>query len=124
MSDQYIGLRANEAHRRKVLYRLVRQTAVIARIESEAYMREQQRVPVGRRLGDQVGAERRSRPALVLDHERLRKDPGKFLRENAPDEIGSTAGRRGNDNTYRLGGIRLCDRMCSRRDGNQWNTHA
>ena len=88
--------------------RVVRQLLVQPRVDGErAAIGQQQRVAVGRRLRDDVDAERRrSRPACCR-----RRSTGPslahLLRERARGEVGCPAWREGHDETDRLRRIRL-----------------
>ena len=58
---------------------------------------EKQRVAVGRRAHDHVGAERATGAALVLDVDLLAEFVGEIMRSEAADDVDGTARREGND---------------------------
>ena len=68
---------------------------------------EQQRVSVGRRLGDGVAADDAVAARPVLDDERLPHLLGKLLRERAAQSVERAAGRERNDHAHWPVGISL-----------------
>jgi hypothetical protein len=72
VDDQHERVLHHQADRRKVLFRVIRQGAVQALIDGKrGARRHQQRVAVGRRLGDILRGDLRGRAGPVLDDERL-----------------------------------------------------
>ena len=68
---------------------------------------DQDRVAVGRRLGDGIGAERAARARAVLDHHRLAERLAELLPDQAGGHIGDAAGRERHDDADRAPGICL-----------------
>ena len=77
------------------------------------------RVPVRRRLGGRVGADRPSGAGAVLRHHWLAQLLGEFLREDAAGEVGGLPGRPGDDHADRAIGIALCPSAPGRASGGQ-----
>jgi hypothetical protein len=76
------------------LVRLVRHQGLVDRVRIAHH---QERVAVGRRLGDAIGAEHGTGARLVLDHDRLAERPGEPLAEHARVNVGRSAGGEGHD---------------------------
>jgi hypothetical protein len=103
--------------RREALDRIIRQLGVEARIDHEGHLRpDQQRVAVGRGLGDVFRRNLVVGAGLVLDDHLLAPSLGEALRQRASERIGHAAGRRRNDDCYRFGRIVGCLRGRHRRD--------
>jgi hypothetical protein len=80
--------------RRKILLRIVGELLVKRRIGRKGRdVAQQDGVAVGRRLGDELGADICRRARLVLDHDRLADDVRHFGADQACEEVGSSAGR-------------------------------
>ena len=62
---------------------------------------------VGRRLGDEIGADVAVRTGLVLDDDRLPERLRQSLSDRARKNVGCSSGRIGNDDADRLRRIRL-----------------
>ena len=88
-----------DRHRDEVVERVPRALHVHQRRRggAERDVAEQQRVPVGRRLGDLIGADRSAAAAHVLDHERLSHRFGEALRDQPRQHVGGGAGRERHD---------------------------
>jgi hypothetical protein len=65
---------------------------------------EQDRVAVGRRLGDGRCADISGRAGTVLDHELLAELGAQFLRDGASERVGRAAGREGDHHRDRTRG--------------------
>jgi hypothetical protein len=89
----------------EVVDRIVRQMADEFRARGERREREQQRVAVALRLGDEIGADDPGAGRLVLYDEALAEAQAELLREDAPDDVGAAAGGEGNDDAHRVRGI-------------------
>jgi hypothetical protein len=68
---------------------------------------DQQRVAVGRRLRDRVGADDRAGAGAVLHHEGLLELLGKVLRDHARIDVGRAAGAERHDQAHLAGRIVL-----------------
>ena len=77
------------------------------RAARERREREEQRVAVGRALGDVVGADDARARRPVLHHEALPQALAQVLRQDAADDVGAAAGREGDDHAHRARGIVL-----------------
>ena len=108
MHDQHV-VDVDRAHdRREVLHRVVRHLRVDADVDRERRdVAEQQRVAVGRRLGDGVGADHAARAGAVVDDDRLAERLGQRLLHDARIEIDRAARRERHDDADRLRRIRL-----------------
>jgi hypothetical protein len=79
--------------RRKVLERVEWQPFIQAGIDDQRRVAaHQQRVAVGRRLGDAIGSDVAAGAGDILDHERRAPDFGKPVGKNASGKIRSRAG--------------------------------
>jgi hypothetical protein len=102
--------------RREIAHRVVRHVAVQPRIDGVGgYRRHQQRVAVGRGLGDLIGADVAARAHAVLHHELLPQEVSHLGAHDARDDVGRTAGGERYDDANRLGrivvlGLRTCER--------------
>jgi hypothetical protein len=102
----------------KSLRRVERQLRIERRVDRVRRQREQHRVAVGRRLRDDVGAERAGRAAAVVDHDRLAERMLEAFLHDARDHVGAAAGRVRHDELDRLvgeGALRV-DRRRDRRE--------
>ena len=87
------------------------------RIDGEgAGLADQQRVTVGRRLGDGLGADDMRGAALVFDNDRLAPGFTQLVAERAADHVSDAARRRGDDQRDRT--IRIGRRLRHGRAGN------
>ena len=101
--DQEVGQRPQHGDRGEVLGRIVRQLGVERGRDGVAGDAvEADRVAVGRRMGDRVGADIAARAALVLDDELLAGELAQLLAGDAREHVGRTAGREGVDVAHRL----------------------
>ena len=92
--DEDVGHRPQHADGREVLVGIERQPGVERRrdrVAGDAV--EADRVAVGRRLGDGVGADIAARAALVLDQELLAGELAQFLADDARQHVGGCACR-------------------------------
>jgi DNA-binding transcriptional LysR family regulator len=106
--DEDEGRARDEADRRQVLHRVVRQLRVERRIDREvARLAEDDRVAVGRRLGRLVDAEVAAGAGLVVDDEGPAGLGRDALRHLAGDDVGAAAGRERHEHADRLGGVGL-----------------
>ena len=118
IDDQDVGIGRRHGDRSEVLHRIVGQRLVDGRINRDrARLAEQQRIAIGLRLGDEIGADDRARAALVLDHDRLAGILRDLLGHDARHRIRPAARRVGDDELDRFGGIVLCKRRWC--DGSQ-----
>jgi hypothetical protein len=77
----------------EVLHRIVGQLGVDGGIDGHRpARRDQQRVAVGRRLGDDLGGDDRLRARLVVDHDRLAELVLQLGRDDARDQVVAAAG--------------------------------
>jgi hypothetical protein len=94
MRDQRVIDGDEPAHRHEILDRVIGQLGVEARVDDERDLRaDQQRVAVGRRLGDVFGRDLVVGARPVLDDRLLAEALREALRELAPERIGDAAGR-------------------------------
>ena len=106
MNDEHVGRGRGERDRREVPNRIEGHFGEEARVDRERPRRtHQDRVAVGRGLGDEVGADVAARARPVVDHDLLREALGELLRDDASDDVGAAARREGDDEADRLGGI-------------------
>ena len=68
---------------------------------------EQERVAVGRALGDALGRHVAARAGYVLDHNRLAPGFGKLVADHPRNDVGGTAGHKADQDAERLVGIAL-----------------
>ena len=100
---QHVRNAGDERDRHEVLDRVVRHLRIERRIDRlRADRSHQQRVAVGRRLGDEVGAEVAAGAGLVLDDEGLAERLAELRREGAREDVGRPAGRERHDDADRL----------------------
>src|SRR6185369_7496255 len=93
MRDQHILVRNYEADRRKVPYRIERGFFVQARRDRNVAAAEQDRIAVGRRLGDRLRPDIAAGAGAVLDHDGLPKHFGHAAANRARDYVTGTARR-------------------------------
>ena len=109
IGDQHGQEASGERHRREILGRIEGQLLVeagIGRICRD--VAKQHGIAVGRRLGDEIGAEIGRRAGLVLDHDRLAGKFGHLLPDEPREEISPAARGIRNDQMNRPGWIGLC----------------
>jgi hypothetical protein len=88
-----------------ILHRVERHLVVEARIDRELRERSQQeRVAVGRRLGDAIARNVGAGAGDVLDHHRLAPGFRQLVSDHPRNEIRGTGGRKADDHPYRLVG--------------------
>src|SRR5512140_2484105 len=92
MSDQYARRYRHEADWRKIPDRIVWELAVKADIDGVGRASHIKRVAVRRRLGSHIGRYVSPRPGTVFHQEGLAHGFGKFLGEDARDDIEPAAG--------------------------------
>ena len=78
-------------HRGEIAHQRVGLVGQQRLVGGERVGHHQQRVAVGGRLGDDVGADRAARPRLVLDHELLLQRLAQLLAEDARVDVGRPA---------------------------------
>ena len=106
MNDQHVGCGRGERDRREILDRIEGHFGEEARVDRERSRRaHQDRVTVGRGLGDDVGADIAARAGPVVDHHLLREAHGESLRDRARDDVGAAARGKGHDEADRLRGV-------------------
>ena len=89
---QHEGGGQNLAHRREILHRVVRHRAVERRRDRVTAGRQQQRVAVGRRFRDGVGADVAARAGAIFDDDGLAEMVRHLGRDDPPDRIDRAAG--------------------------------
>ena len=109
MHDQRLRADAETGDRDEIVDRVVRQLAVDVRRGDEGRVGgHQQRVAVGRGLGDEFGADLTDAAArLVLDHDLLTPGLREPLPQRAADDVGDAAGRKRHDDVNGFDGIGL-----------------
>src|SRR5258707_14260885 len=107
MRDERVGGPRHQRHGRKVPRGVVRDFSNQG-IDDEAPRSDRkQRVAVGHRLGDEVGADVAARAGTVLDHDRLPPGLGKLLGDQAHDDIVRPARSERHDDAHGPGRIVL-----------------
>ena len=107
--------RCDIADRLEVADHVERQLLVEARIDHERARRDQQRVAVGRRFRDGLGADDAVGARPILHHEGLPGLGGELLADDASDHVRRAAGGERHDHAHRLARIRLRDRAGAQR---------
>ena len=99
-------LRRHHQHRdrRELLQRVLVEIGIEARVDRDRVADDQQRVAVGRRVGDEDRAGGIARAGLALDDHRLGPHRAQPIRQNARDRIDRTARRRRHDQPHRARG--------------------
>ncbi len=88
MHDQHVGLGADQDDGRQILDRVVRQIAVEAGVgRQDGVVAHQQRVAVGRRLGDDVAGEVAAGAGAIVGDHRLAEPFVQFLADGARQQI-------------------------------------
>ena len=95
-----IGI-VDRRHRRKVAHQHERLVGDQRLVGGVGVRHQEQRVAVGRRTRDRLGAQDRAGARTVLDHERLLERFGQVLAELAGKDIGRAAGRERHDDLDR-----------------------
>ncbi len=93
--------------RREILDGFIRQLAVERGIDDMTAVGHQQRIAVGRGLGDELCPDHASRAGPVLDDDLLPEAVGHFLRDDARQRIDTAAGGARHDHAHRLDRITL-----------------
>ena len=115
---QHVRHAGDERDRHEVLDRVVRHLRIERRVDRlRADRSHQQRVAVGRRLGDEVGAEVAAGAGLVLDDEGLAEGLAELGRERARQDVGRAAGANGTTMRTGLVGQAPWARAQARRGG-------
>ena len=107
MHHQHARLPAEQRDGFEVVDRLVGKLLVERSADRIGLRGKQQRVAVGWRLGDEVGADGRPGAGLVLDDDLLLQLLGQFLRDRAGRAVDGAAGRKRHDHLDRPAGILL-----------------
>ena len=108
MHDQNVRRRRHQRHRREILLRVVGQLAIEARVHRmRTGIAHDQRVTVGRRLGDEFRTDDAARARPRLDHHPVAQRIGELLPDRARHQVRPAARRRGHDHADRFGRIRL-----------------
>ena len=131
MHDEDVRRIRDHRHRREILHRIERQRRIDARADRERTdVGEQQRVAIGRGLGDDLRADVAVGAGLVLDDDRLAPRFRELLADRAREDVRRAARRVRHDDADRLCGIGLrVRRRCKRRrhaeqdDGNHVLDH-
>src|SRR5208283_2373879 len=105
--DEDLRNEGDQADRHEVLFDVKRKMFVELRVDRVRGKREQDRIAVWRRLRDQIGAQDAGGTATVVDDDGLPQQRGKWLGYDARDNVGTAAGRIGNDEANRPIGVAL-----------------
>ncbi len=111
---------AGQRHQLEILQRIVGK--LVVERDVDAVRRggaEQQRVTVGLRLGDLLGADRAAGAALVLDHDLLAELFRQRHRQDAREDVGRAARRERHDELHRLVRVLLRQRGRARQHQRQ-----
>ncbi len=109
VDDEDLRNHRGEAHRHEIALDVERQLLVELRVDRVRRQREQDRVAVGRRFRDDVGAEIAGGAAAVVDDDRLAELRRQRLDDDARNDVGAAARRIRDDELDRPGGIVLRD---------------
>ena len=93
MHHDHVRTRRDEAHRSEVLYRIIRQLCIQARVDRVRARRRQQRVAVGRRIRHELRRKQAAGAGTIVDDHRLLQILAQVFREHAGEDIGAAAGR-------------------------------
>ena len=96
---------AHVRHRPQILFGVVRHGRAERRVDRVVGRREQERVAVGRRLGDDVAGDDAARAGLVVDQHLLAELGRQPLGQEARHDVRDAAGREGHDQSDRPLGI-------------------
>ena len=99
--DHDVGIAADAGDRRDVADEIVIQLVVERRIDRVGKRRQQQRLPVGRRLDHRLGGDTAAAADPVLDDERLAEPIGQPLRHQARQNVGRAAGAKADQQAHR-----------------------
>src|SRR6266496_3815535 len=99
---EHVHAAAYERDRGEVLARVERQRLVERHVDRVGRRRDEERVAVGRRLGDEIGADVAARAGAVLDDDRLAERLAQSRRERPRGEIGDSTRRKSDDKPDRL----------------------
>ena len=106
VDHQDIGLRSDQADRGKIRFRVEIDFLVERRVGGEdGVVAVEQRVAVGRRMGDGLRCDVAAGPRPVIDDERLAEDLLELAAEDAPEHVACPARREGDDKGNRPRGI-------------------
>ena len=108
VGDEDLRQRTDNADRFKVARGVEAQLGKYRGINGVRRKREQHRVAVGRRPGHHFGADRATRSAAVVDHDRLAKRCAQTILDDSRDDVGTAARRIRHNETDRLVRIRAC----------------
>ena len=101
IDDDDARFATDQRDRREVVDRIESQVRIQGRTDRIGLRSQQQRVAVGRRLGDELAADRRSRAGLVLDEDRLPETLGQLLRDQAHRAVDRASRRKRHDDAHR-----------------------
>ena len=102
MHNEHAGCRCQQCDRREVAHDVEIEFRIKRRADRVRNRAEEQRVTVGRRLGDDLGADGAAGTRTVIDDQLLAESLAEFLAENARQRLGAAAGREGHDKAQRL----------------------
>ena len=105
MHQHDIAARRDQSDRREILARVVADVGIERRIDRQRARGDQQRVAVGRGLGDLARRDGAAGAAAVLDHDGLAEARAHPLGDDARDHVVAAAGRVGHDQRDRVGRI-------------------
>jgi hypothetical protein len=112
MNHQDTGNAGDLRDRREVALGIVAELGIERRNDTEGRIAHEQRVTIGRRLRDKLGAECGCGARPVVDHDLLAEQLGKLGRDRARGDVGPATRRERDDQPYRPVGIGLS--CCSR----------
>ena len=107
MHDQYERAGREHGYGREVARVIVWELLVEGRVARVGGGRDERRLSVGRRLGDDGRSDRAACAGAVLHHDRLAPRLVQLLSDHAREDVGAAAGRKGHDDAYRAAGIGL-----------------
>ena len=120
--DQHVRLSGQRRDLDEVLGRIEGQVGIDRRVVGLRRGMHEQRVAVGRRLGDEGRADRSAGAGAVLDDHRLSPEFGKLLPERARQDVGGAARRERHDDVHRLGRVGCACARCAPRSANASTT--
>ena len=118
---QQIGCRTGPGKRREVACNVQFRLHMQAVDQRERKCNNQDGMPVGRRLGHEIGTDHGAAARLVFHDRTWRETLGKFLCQGASERVVESAGREGHYHLDGLGGKGLRDRRRTRQQCNQQN---